>query len=88
MRKFFQNIILWIYLKLHTFGIALGIALFNTETEILRADPIDGNERNNHTQRMRSRNQLLEKFYAGKTDEKQRHIKWLLLLINTVRVTV
>ena len=70
MRKFFQNIILWIYLKLHTFGIALGIALFNTETEILRADPIDGNERNNHTQRMRSRNQLLEKFYAGKTDEK------------------
>ena len=70
MRKFFLNIILWIYLKLHTFGIALGIALFNTETEILKADPIDGNEKNNHTQRMRSRNQLLEKFYAGKTDEK------------------
>ena len=70
MRKFFLNIILWIYLKLHTLGIALGIALFNTETEILRADPNDGNERNNHTQRMRSRNQLLEKFYAGKTDEK------------------
>jgi len=70
MKKFLQNILLWIYLKLHTIGIAIGIALFNTENEILRADPIDGNERNNHTQRMRSRNQLLEKFYAGKTDEK------------------
>jgi len=70
MKKFFLNIVLWVYLKLHTFGIALGIALFNTETEILKADPNDGNERNNHTQRMRSRNQLLEKFYAGETDEK------------------
>jgi len=70
MKKFFKNIALWIYLRLHTFGIALGIALFNTETEILRADPNDGNERNNHTQRMRSRSQLLEKFYAGQTDEK------------------
>jgi len=70
MRKFFQNIILWVYLKLRLFGLALGIALYNTEAEILRADPNDGNERNNHTQRMRSRNQLLEKFYAGQTDEK------------------
>lgn len=70
MKKFFLDIILWIYFKFHSFGLALGIALFNTETEILRADPNDGNERNNHTQRMRNRNQLLEKFYAGKTDEK------------------
>ena len=70
MRKFFQNILLWIYIRLHTLGIALGIALYNTENEILRADPNDGNERNNHTQRMRHRNQLLEKFYAGQTDEK------------------
>ena len=70
MKRFFQNIILWVYLKLRLFGVALGIALYNTETEILKADPNDGNERNNHTQRMRSRNQLLEKFYAGQTDEK------------------
>lgn len=70
MRKFFQNIILWFYIKVHTLMIAIGIALFNTEQEILKADPNDLDERHNHTQRMRSRNQLLEKFYAGQTDEK------------------
>lgn len=70
IKKIFQNIILWVYIKLHTLGIALGIALFNTEQEILKADPNDLDERTNHTQRMRSRNQLLEKFYAGQTDEK------------------
>jgi len=62
--------LLWIYLKIHTMMIAIGIALYNTEVEILKADPNDLDERNNHTQRMRSRNQLLEKFYAGQTDEK------------------
>jgi len=70
MKKFFLNIILWVYIKLHTIGIAIGIALFNTEIEILKADPNNLDERNNHTQRMRNRNQLLEKFYAGKIDEK------------------
>lgn len=49
---------------------AISIALFNTEQEILKANPNDLDERNNHTQRMRSRNRLLEKFYAGQTDEK------------------
>ena len=48
----------------------LSIALYNTEHEILKADPNNLGERNNHTQRMRSRNPLLEKFYAGKRDEK------------------
>jgi len=70
MKKFFQNIILWLYLKFHMIMVAISIALFNTEQEILKADPNDLDERNNHTQRMRSRNQLLEKFYAGQTDEK------------------
>ena len=70
MKKFFLNIALWVYLKLHTLGIALGVALFNTESEMLKGGLSDSDERNNHTQRMRSRNQLLEKFYAGQTDEK------------------
>ena len=70
MKKFFRNIALWIYLTLHRLIIAISIALFNTEQEILKADPNDLDERNNHTQRMRHRNQLLEKFYAGQTDEK------------------
>lgn len=50
--------------------VTISIALFNTEQEILKADPNDLDERNNHTQRKRHRNQLLEKFYAGQTDEK------------------
>jgi len=70
MKKFFLNIALWVYLKLHTLGIALGVALFNTESEMLKGGLSGGDERNNHTQRMRNRNQLLEKFYAGQTDEK------------------
>jgi len=70
MKKFFQNILLWIYLKFHTIMITISIALFNTEQEILKADPNDLDESKKHTQRMRSRNQLLEKFYAGQTDEK------------------
>jgi len=48
----------------------ISLSLYQTEIEILKANPNDLNERNNHTQRMRSRNQLLEKFYAGQTDEK------------------
>ena len=50
--------------------IYISIALYNTEQEILKADPNDLDEKNNHTQRMRSRNPLLEKFYAGNRDEK------------------
>ncbi len=50
--------------------INISIALYNTENEILKADPNDLDEKNNHTQRMRSRSQLLEKFYAGQRDEK------------------
>lgn len=70
MKKAFQNIILWIYLRIHSIMFAISVALFNTEQEILKADPNNVGERNNHTQRMRSRNQLLEKFYAGQTDIK------------------
>ena len=70
MKKFFQNILLWLYIKIHSVLINISIALYNTEQEILKADPNDLDEKNNHTQRMRSRNQLLEKFYAGQTDEK------------------
>lgn len=70
MRRFFMNIVLWLYLKFNSFGTALGIALFNTESEMLKGGLSGGDERNNHTQRVRHRNQLLEKFYAGQTDEK------------------
>jgi hypothetical protein len=70
MKRIFRNIVLWVYIKLHTLMIAIGVALFNTEQEILKADPDNLKESNKHVQRMRHRNQLLEKFYAGQTDEK------------------
>ncbi len=70
MRKIFQNIILWIYLKIHTIFFAISVALFNTEIEILKADPNNINEKGEKNQRMHHRNQLLEKFYAGQTDKK------------------
>jgi hypothetical protein len=70
MKKILKKILLWIYLKIHSIMFAISVALFNTEQEILKADPNNVSERNSHTQRMRSRNQLLEKFYAGQTDQK------------------
>ena len=48
----------------------ISIALFNTENEILKADPNNLGEKNKYVQRMRHRNPVLEKFYAGQTDEK------------------
>jgi hypothetical protein len=49
--------------------INIGIALANSEDQIFNADPNNLDEKNKHVQRMRHRNQLLEKFYAGKHDE-------------------
>jgi len=61
---------IWTYITIHTIIINISIALFNTEQEILKADPNDLQERDKNETRMRSRNQTLEKFYAGTTDEK------------------
>jgi len=65
-----KKILLWIYLKIHLTLVNISIALYTTEHEILKADPFDLKEGDKKIQRMRSRNQVLEKFYAGKTDEK------------------
>ena len=70
MKILLNNILLWIYLKFRSIIMMISLSLYQTEIEILKANPNDLNEKNNHTQRMRSRNQLLEKFYAGQTDEK------------------
>jgi hypothetical protein len=50
--------------------IAITIALYNTEQEILKADPNDLGERDKKETRKLHRNQTLEKFYQGQTDEK------------------
>ena len=70
MKKLFQKIILWVYIKIHSILINISIALYNTEIEILRADPDDLKERDKRIQRKLHRNPLLEKFYAGQRDEK------------------
>lgn len=70
MINFFKTIYFWIYIKIHTMILNISLALYNTENEILRADPNNLNENSKRTTRMLHRNQLLEKFYAGKTDEK------------------
>ncbi len=70
MKKIFEKIILWIYIKIHTIFINISIALFNVEQEILKADPNINDEGSKKVTRKRHRNQLLEKFYAGQRDEK------------------
>jgi hypothetical protein len=50
--------------------VAISIALYNTEIDILKADPNNLQERDKRVQRKLHRNPLLEKFYAGTSDEK------------------
>lgn len=50
--------------------INISIALYNTEVEILKANPDDLDESKKKTTRKLHRNPLLEKFYAGQRDEK------------------
>lgn len=50
--------------------VSISIALYNTEVDILKANPFDLKEGDKKIQRMRHRNNTLERFYAGKRDEK------------------
>jgi len=70
MPNFLKRIYFWIYIKIHTILINISIALYNTEIEILKADPNDLSESDKRETRKLHRNPLLEKFYAGNTDEK------------------
>ena len=79
MKKIFQNIFLWIYLKIHSILINISIALYNTEVEILKANPFDLKEGDKRIQRMRHRNQLLEEFYAGKKNDKYTELYYDIL---------
>jgi hypothetical protein len=70
MINFFKRIYFWFYIKIHSILIYISIALYNTEIDILRADPNDLNEKDKKETRKLHHNPLLEKFYAGQTDEK------------------
>ena len=69
MTDFFKRIYFWIYIKIHTILINIGIMLYRAEADMI-ADPNNIQEGDKRIQRMLHRNQTLEKFYAGKTDEK------------------
>jgi hypothetical protein len=68
MFDFFKRIYFWCYIKIHTILINISIALYNTEQEILKADPNDLSEGDKRETRKLHRNQTLEKFYQGKED--------------------
>ena len=70
MKKILQKIVLWIYIKVHSIMINISIALFNTEIDLLKADPNDLQESDKKITRKLHHNPLLEKFFAGQTDEK------------------
>ena len=70
MNSFFKSIYVWIYIKIHSFFLNLGIALYNTEVEILKANPNNLDEKDKKITRKLHHNPLLEKFYAGQRDEK------------------
>lgn len=70
MKELFKKIYIWIYIRIHTILINISLALYNSENEILRADPNDLTESDKRETRKLHRNQTLEKFYQGKTDEK------------------
>lgn len=69
MYNFFKNIYYWVYLKIHIILLNVGIMLYRAEVDA-QADPNIIKEGDKKIQRMLHRNQTLEKFYAGKTDEK------------------
>ena len=70
MKRFFQRLLLRIYIFFHSIFIRISLALYRTELDILKANPNIGNETGKKIQRHRHQNQLLEKFYAGQRDEK------------------
>jgi hypothetical protein len=69
MKKFFQKLILYTYIKIHTIFLNIGIILYRAE-ESMEADPNNVREADKKIIRKRHRNAVLEKFYAGQSDEK------------------
>jgi hypothetical protein len=69
MIKFLKKIYYWCYLKIYIIFINIGIIIFRAEQDLL-ADPNDLQERDKRETRKLHRNQTLEKFFAGQTDEK------------------
>jgi hypothetical protein len=70
MINFFKKIYFWCYIKIHTMLINISIALYNTEVEILKADPNDLQEGDKRIQRKMHRNPFAEMMLSGVRNEK------------------
>lgn len=69
MKLWFKRLILNVSIFIHTWMLRIGSALYNTEVEILKADPEDLNEKNKQNIRQRQRNPIAEKMLQGQRDE-------------------
>lgn len=67
--RWIKSIFLWSYLFIHGWIIKISISLYNTEEQILKADPNDLDEKNKKNHRMIHRNPVIEKMLQGQRDE-------------------
>lgn len=70
MIDYIKRAFIWILLSIRSFFLYLSIAMFNTEYDILRANPNNLKRGDNKHQRKLHSNPTIEKFYAGQRDEK------------------
>lgn len=68
MKIFFQKIVLWTYIKIHTILINIGIILYRGEEQMLNMSE-GTDEKHKIVQRKLYANPILNKFYAGQRDE-------------------
>lgn len=73
MINFIKKIYYWVYVKIHSLiinvGISIGLILYRSEID-LTSESNNIDEKDKRETRKLHRNPVLEKFYAGKTDEK------------------
>jgi len=67
---FIKRLLLNLYVRIHPIFTYISIALFNTEQELLKADPNDLNEKNKINQKKLHRNPVINKMEQGQKDEK------------------
>lgn len=69
MKKIFQRIYFWLYIKIHSMLISISIALYNTEIDILKPNSGVLNSKHSKIQRMVHRNAFIEMMLKGQKDE-------------------
>jgi len=71
MKNIFRKVLLWLYLQYHAIMINISIALYNTEINILKADPADlDGSGDKITNFIMHRNPFINRLMQGQRDEK------------------